>query len=220
MRGTTILGCFAGLTDGYMAGTKDAMHHHARQQIAADRTCGRDAARVAREERNEAKWARARDDASGWDLPPERPTLDPMSLAAPGDESAEIITDPAEARRIFGRLLDLPDVDAEPTNAEAGADAAWLRQREIMWALHAIVRRRLLIIAAALRLADAAALPEIAPAHQRRAHLTNILAHLARAALTALIRARIRVAHICAIARAIRVGRAAALASAGPVCIC
>lgn len=194
------------------------MRHHARQQIATDRTCGRDAARVAREERSEAKWARDAD-ASGWDLPPECAALDPASLPEPGDEAAEI-TDPAEARRIFGRLLDLPDADAEPTNAEAEADAAWLRQREITWTLRAIARRRLLIIAAALRIADSAALPNLLPAHERIAHLDQILARLARDVLSALIRARIGVAHICVAARAIRAGRVAVLASAGPICIC
>ena len=68
--------------------------------------------------------------------------------------------------------------------------------------------------------ADRAALPEIAPAHQRAAHLSAILARLARAALDALIYARLRVVHLAAIARLARAGRAVAATSAAPASLC
>ena len=64
--------------------------------------------------------------------------------------------------------------------------------------------------------ADRAALPEIAPAHQRAAHLRNILARLARDTLAALIHARLRTIHAAITARILRAGRAVAASSAAP----
>ena len=68
--------------------------------------------------------------------------------------------------------------------------------------------------------ADRAALPEIAPAHQRAAHLSAILARLARADLAALIHARLRTIHAAITARILRAGRAVAATSAAPASLC
>ena len=178
------------------------MDRHAHPQIAArtaDRIGSRDAARVTREERGETRWH------------------------ATAAEPEPAITDNQELRSMLdeaGDVLDaLPEIVPDP-EFDADADAAWLRQCSAGWILHAIARRRLLIIAAALRLADAAALPEIAPAHQRQARLTNILARAMRADLAALIHARLRVVHLAAIARIQRAGRSSAATSAAHARTC
>ena len=170
------------------------------RQIAAataDRTCGRDAARVTREERGETRWHAA--------------------AAEPEPE----ITDNRELRSILGEagdvLAGLPEITPDPEFAnDAADDDAWLRQRGAAWTLRAIARRRLLRLADTLRLADAAALPELLPAHQRAAILQNTLARAARARLAALIHARLRVIHVAAIARLARAGRSSAATSAAP----
>ena len=169
------------------------------RQIAAataDRTCGRAAARVTREERGETRWHAVAAE-------PEPAITDNQELRSMLDEAGAM-------------LAGLPEITPDSEFADAADDATWLRQRGAAWTLHASARRRLLIIAAALRIADAAALPEIAPAHQRQARLTNILARAARARLAALIHARLRVIHVAAIARIARAGRSSAATSAAP----
>ena len=182
------------------------MDRHAHSQIAArtaDRACGRDAARVTREERADAQiqqHARADTEAA---------------VIAAGIAGSETNADlQALLADAAGTLDGLPEIEADPEFADAADDATWLRQRSTGWTLHAIARRRLLRLAAALRVADAAALPEIAPEHQRAAHLFDILARAERARLAALIHARLRVIHIAAIARLARAGRSSAATSA------
>lgn len=220
MRGTIILGYIAVLTDGYAAGIKDAtqlapkapMYHAARPQIAATpaaRKSGRLAARVARDDRGEAKLG----SASGWDLPPERPALDPLDLPDVGDDSA-LIADPAEARAIFGGgLLDLRP-DSAATVAALPQQAIASRLRAVAW------RRRMLAVATTLRIVDAAALPELLPQHQRQAHIHAILARLTRTRLAALALARMRVVHAAITARILRAGRVAVLTSTAPPVCC
>ncbi len=179
------------------------MDRHAHPQIAArtaDRIGSRDAARVTREERADAQiqqHARADTEAAAIEAGIAASEADPSFAALRGIDV----------------LAGLPEIEADP-EFDADADATWLRQRGAAWILHAIARRRLLTIAGALRLADAAALPIIAPAHQRQAHLFDILARAARARLAALIHARLRVIHIAAIARLARAGRSSAATSA------
>ena len=186
------------------------MHTDARPLIAArtaDRMCGRAAARVTREERADAQIHQAQAEAGATQI-------------AAGIAASE--ADPALQALLaaHAHVLDgLPEIVPDP-DFDADADATWLRQRGAAWILRAIARRRLLIIAGALRIADAAALPIIAPAHQRQAHLARIIARAARDSLSALAHARIRVAHICIAARAMRAGRVAALASAAHARTC
>ena len=181
------------------------MDRHAHSQIAArtaDRACGRDAARVTREERADAQiQQQAQADA-------EAATI---AAGAGSETDADLLALLADAA---GTLDGLPEIEADPEFADAADDATWLRQRSTGWTLHAIARRRLLRLAAALRVADAAALPEIAPEHQRAAHLFDILARAERARLAALIHARLRVIHVAAIARLARAGRSSAATSA------
>ena len=181
------------------------MDRHAHSQIAArtaDRACGRDAARVTREERADAQiQQQAQADA-------EAATI---AAGAGSETDADLLALLADAA---GTLDGLPEIEADPEFADAADDATWLSQRSTGWTLHAIARRRLLRLAAALRVADAAALPEIAPEHQRAAHLFDILARAERARLAALIHARLRVIHIAAIARLARAGRSSAATSA------
>ena len=181
------------------------MDRHAHSQIAArtaDSACGRDAARVTREERADAQiQQQAQADA-------EAATI---AAGAGSETDADLLALLADAA---GTLDGLPEIEADPEFADAADDATWLRQRSTGWTLHAIARRRLLRLAAALRVADAAALPEIAPEHQRAAHLFDILARAERARLAALIHARLRVIHIAAIARLARAGRSSAATSA------
>ena len=188
------------------------MDRHAHPQIAArtaDRMCGRDAARVTREERADAQiqqHAQADTEAA---------------VIAAGIAGSETDADlQALLADAAGTLDGLPEIVPDPDfDADADADAAWLRQCSAGWILHAIARRRLLTIAAGLRQVDAAALPEIAPEHQRQAHLSDILARAARARLAALIHARLRVIHVAAIARLARAGRSSAATSAAPACL-
>lgn len=188
------------------------MDRHAARQISAataDRMCGRDAALVAREERADAQIHQAQAEA-------EAATIEAGIAASEADPALQALL--ADAA---GTLDGLPVIEPDPEFADDAADdAAWLRQCSAGWILHAIARRRLLIIAAALRLADAAALPEIAPAHQRQARLTNILARAMRADLAALIHARLRVVHLAAIARIQRAGRSSAATSAAHARTC
>ena len=179
------------------------MDRHAHHQIAAataDRMCGRDAARVTREERGETRWH-----------------------AAAAEQEPEI-TDNRELRSMLGEagdvLAGLPVIEPDPDFGGDAADAAWLYQLRASWTLHAIARRRLLRLADTLRVADAAALPELLPAHQRHAHLARILARAARDTLSALAHARLRVAHICITARILRAGRAVAATSAAHARTC
>ena len=187
------------------------MDRHAHPQIAArtaDRMCGRDAARVTREERADAQIHQAQAEAEA-------------AMIAAGIAASE--ADPALQALLAdaaGTLDGLPEIEADPEFADAADDATWLRQRSTGWTLHAIARRRLLRLADTLRLADAAALPEIAPEHQRAARLSSIIARAARDSLSALAHARIRVAHICAIARILRAGRAVAATSAAHARTC
>ena len=108
------------------------MYHAARPQIAATpaaRKSGRLAARVARDDRGEAKLG----SASGWDLPPERPALDPLDLPDVGDDSA-LIADPAEARAIFGGgLLDLRPDSAATVAALPQQCWRWLKTDHLCW---------------------------------------------------------------------------------------
>ena len=186
------------------------MHHHAARQIAAataDRTCGRAAARVTREERADAQIQQAQADT-------EAAAIEAGIAGSETDADLQALL----AAHV-GVLAGLPEITPDPEfDADADADGAWLYQRRAAWTLHASARRRLLIIAGALRLADAAALPELLPAHQRQAHLARIIARAARDSLSALAHARLRVAHICITARAMRAGRAAVLASTAPAC--
>ena len=180
------------------------MDRRANPQIAArtaDRIGSRAAALVAREERGETRWHATAAE-------PEPEITDNRELRSMLDEAGDV-------------LAGLPEIEADPDfDADADADAIWLRQRGEAWTLHAIARRRLLRLAAALRVADAAALPEIAPEHQRAAHLFDILARHARDTLSALAHARLRVAHICITARAMRAGRASAATSAAHAQCC
>ncbi len=186
------------------------MHTDARPLIAArtaDRIGSRAAARVTREERADAQIQHAQ--AEG-----EAAAIAAGIAASEADPALHALL--ADAA---GTLDGLPVIEPDPDfDADADADAAWLRKRGAAWILRASARRRLLIIAGALRLADAAALPEIAPAHQRDAILHNTLARAARARLAALIHARLRVIHIAAIARIARAGRSSAATSAAPAC--
>ena len=176
------------------------MDRRANPQIAArtaDRIGSRDAARVTREERGET-----RRHATAAEPEPEPEITDNRELRSMLDATGDV-------------LAGLPEITPDPEfDADADADAAWLRQCSAGWILHAVARRRLLTIAAGLRIADAAALPEIAPEHQRQAHLSDILARAARARLAALIHARLRVIHVAAIARLARAGRSSAATSA------
>ncbi len=187
------------------------MRTDARTLIAArtaDRACGRAAARVTREERADAQIQQVQADAE-------------TAQIAAGIAGSE--ADPALQALLAahaGVLDGLPEIEPDPEfDADSDADAAWLRQRSTGWILHAVARRRLLTIAAGLRQVDAAALPEIAPEHQRQAHLSDILARAARARLAALIHARLRVIHVAAIARLARAGRSSAATSAAPACL-
>ena len=188
------------------------MHTDAHPQIAArtaDRIGSRDAARVTREERADAQIQHARADTEAAVI---------AAGIAGSETDADLLALLADAA---GTLDGLPVIEPDPEFADDAADdAAWLRQCSAGWILHAIARRRLLIIAAALRLADAAALPEIAPAHKRQARLTNILARAMRADLAALIHARLRVVHLAAIARIQRAGRSSAATSAAHARTC
>ena len=104
--------------------------------------------------------------------------------------------------------------------AEAEADpaprayCAWIDEAELAGSETALEVYR------SLCRADRAALPEIAPAHQRAAHLSAILARLARADLAALIHARLRTIHAAITARILRAGRAVAATSAAPASLC
>ena len=202
MRGTILLGCFAGLTDGYAAGINDAMHRHARQHLAA----------------------RTADRTRGYALVRERiarriATLEAAKVAA-GIAASE--TDPG-LHDLLAAFADVPVfvADADP---DFEADATWLDKPVRVGIWHDVMRQTTAAIAATLItsiLHEACTLIAhwIVQTHQRAAHLSDILARAARDALSALAHARLRVAHICITARAMRAGRAVALASAAPAYI-
>lgn len=205
---------FEGLDGGVKEWHKepvDTADYHQITAVTAERECARAAARVTREERGETR-AEAQIQHAQADTE--------AAVIAAGIAVSE--ADPAlrDLLAAHAHVLEgLPEITPDP-EFDADADATWLRQRGEAWTLHAIARRRLLIIAAALRIADAAALPDLLPAHQRQARLTNILARAMRADLAALIHARLRVVHLAAIARLARAGRVAALASAAHARTC
>lgn len=173
--------------------------------VTAERECARAAARVTREERADAQIQQAQ--AEG-----ETAAIEAGIAGSETDADLQALL----AAHV-GVLAGLPEITPDPEfDADADADGAWLYQRGEAWTLHAIARRRLLRLADTLRVADAAALPDLLPAHQRQARLTNILARAARDSLSALAHARLRVAHICITARILRAGRASAATSAAP----
>ena len=205
MRGTILLGCFAGLTDGYAAGINDAMHRHARQHLAA----------------------RTADRTRGYALVRERiarriATLEAAKVAA-GIAASE--TDPG-LHDLLAAFADVPVfvADADP-DFESEADATWLDKPVRVGIWHDVMRQTTAAIAATLItsiLHEACNLIAhwIVQTHQRAAHLSDILARAARDSLSALAHARLRVAHICITARAMRAGRAVALASAAHAQCC
>ena len=188
----------------------DTADYHQIAARTADRMCGRAAARVTREERADAHADAQIQQAQ---VEGEAATIEAGIAASEADPSFA-------ALRGMDVLAGLPEITPDSEFADDAADGAWLYQRRASWTLHAIARRRLLRLADTLRVADAAALPELLPAHQRDAVLRNTLARFARDALSALAHARLRVAHICITARILRAGRASAATSAAHARTC